>query len=72
MTDIVIALVGGCLGLLQGLIIYILSGQGKKIESICRDNREDHKELRENNRNLETKVSTCEHRITIVEARVLQ
>ncbi len=63
MNDIVLVLVGGCIGLLQGLVIYILNGQGKKIESICRDNREDHKELRENGKILE-------HRITVIEGKV--
>jgi hypothetical protein len=67
---VVIAVVGGCLGMLQGLVIYILNGQGKKISQICQDNRADHKELREEAKSLESKVEKCEYRITVVEGKI--
>lgn len=42
-----IALVGGLLGSLQALILYILSQQNKKLSSICEDNGKAHDEIYE-------------------------
>ena len=69
-TNLVIALVGLCIGVLQGLVIFILNGQSKKIERICGDNRDDHKELREGNREAFQRINSCEQRITVVEVKV--
>ncbi len=63
MNDFLVIFVGGCGGLLQGLIIYILAGHSKKLDAVCRDNREDHKELF-------GKAEDHEHRITVVEGKV--
>lgn len=62
MEMIIIATVGIGVGILQGLIIYILNGQTKKLDSVCKDNREDHKTLF-------TAIAGHEHRITVVEER---
>ncbi len=63
MNDYLLLFVGGCIGLLQGLIIYILNGQTKKLDSVCKDNREDHKQLFE-------KIGDHDHRITVVEGKM--
>ena len=43
--NLVIAIVGGCIGCLQGLILYILNQQNKKLSSICEDNSKAHDEI---------------------------
>ena len=69
-TNLIIAIVGLCIGVLQGLVIFILNGQSKKIERICGDNRDDHKELRESNQEAFHRINSCEQRITVVEVKV--
>jgi hypothetical protein len=52
--NVVLAAFGGIIGLLQGVIILMLSGQNKKIQAVCSsverkadkgDNDTEHKEL---------------------------
>ncbi len=62
--EIVIVIAGIGVGFMQGLIIYILNGQTKKLDSVCQANREDHKEIFH-------KVAEHEHRITVVEGKVI-
>ncbi len=62
MTDlnIVLTVISLFIGVLQGLIVFIIRGQGSKIEQMCRENREEHREFRENNKELFQRVSSLE------------
>lgn len=45
--NFVITIIGGLLGCLQGLILYILSQQNKKLTAICSENTKEHDEIYE-------------------------
>ena len=44
-TEIFTGIIGICIGFLQGLIIFILLGQNRKIDKICKDNLLAHSDL---------------------------
>jgi hypothetical protein len=56
-------ILGGIIGALQGAILLLINMQNKKIDSFCKDNREEHEDLY-NHKN------EHEHRITVVETKV--
>ena len=45
--NVVIAIVGGLIGFLQALILYILHQQNQKLTTICGDNNKAHDEIYE-------------------------
>lgn len=46
MTEtVMLGIVGAALSLLNGLVLYILTGLNKKVSDICQNNARDHKEL---------------------------
>lgn len=63
MESQLMVVIGIGVGVLQGLGLYILSGMSKKIDTVCKNNREDHRQIFD-------QVSSCEHRITVVEGRM--